>query len=47
MFFDIIFVIVHIFFGTNIYLENMECKNTHFINKFIDKDVDIFAAGEE
>ena len=25
----------------------MECKNTHFINKFIDKDVDIFAAGEE
>ena len=25
----------------------MECKNTHFINELIDKDFDLFAAGEE
>jgi hypothetical protein len=25
----------------------MECKNIHFIHKFIDKDVYMFAAGEE
>ena len=41
------FVSADIFCCANIYSEKMECKNIHFINKFIDKDVDIFAAGEE